>query len=69
MYRIQYQYFDSKGNQQTKLLEEKNLKTIINKMTRHFEKGNELYHISHVSPNLTNYNFEKHFNQLYPIIK
>jgi alcohol dehydrogenase YqhD (iron-dependent ADH family) len=56
--RVQYQYFNKKGEQKTKVLEG-TLKTVIKKMDAHLQK-NELYEISHVSPNIGGYDWEKH---------
>lgn len=59
MFKVQYQFFDSKGNQKTKILERSTLKGLISAMNAHLQKV-ELYQISHVSYNLINYDFEKH---------
>ena len=59
MYHVQYQYFDNKGNQHTKVYESNTMKSLISKMKRHLQ-NNELYEISHVSPNLYDYDFSQH---------
>ena len=59
MPQVQYQYFDSKGNQHTKVIEKKTLPSLITAMKNHLEKV-ELYHISHVSPDLVSYDFTQH---------
>jgi hypothetical protein len=59
MFRVQYQYFDSKGNQHTRVLEKSTLKGLISAMDKHLQTV-ELYSISHVSPNLVSYDFKQH---------
>jgi|LGVF01.2.fsa_nt_gb hypothetical protein len=59
MYYVQYQYFDKNGNQNTKVCSEETLKKLIAKMKKHL-RNNELYDISHVSPNLFSYDFTQH---------
>ena len=58
-FTVQYQYFDNKGNQKTKIIEKATLKSLINAMSNHLKKV-ELYQISHVSPNLYDYDFTQH---------
>ncbi len=59
MFKVQYQYFDDKGYQHTKILERATLKGLISAMNAHLQKVT-LYEISHVSYNLFDYDFEKH---------
>ena len=59
MFKVQYQYFNNKGNQHTKILERATLKGLILAMNAHLQKV-VLYQISRVSYNLINYDFEKH---------
>lgn len=59
MFIVQYQYFDSQGMQHTKVLEKATLKGLISSMDKHLQKV-ELYNISHVSPNLVDYDFKQH---------
>ena len=59
MFIVQYQYFDNQGMQHTKVLEKKTLKGLISAMNKHLQNV-ELYQISHVSPNLVDYDFRQH---------
>jgi len=58
MFRIQYNYFDSKGNQKTKDIERTTISALVKVMKKHLE-NNELYHINGVSPNMTLLNMVK----------
>lgn len=57
MFKVQYQYFDSKVDQHTKILERATIKDLISAMNEHLLKV-ELYQISHVSYNLINYDLK-----------
>lgn len=59
MYIVQYQYFDKKGNQKTKMIEKATINALITTMSKHLE-NNELYCISCVSRNLFDYDFTQH---------
>jgi len=59
MFNVQYQYFDHKGVQHSKVIEKNTLQSLITAMKKHLEKV-ELYSISHVSSNLVSYDFTQH---------
>ena len=59
MYIVQFSYFDNKGDQHTKVIEKQTIKSLISAMKKVLDV-NELYHITHVSPNLVGYNFKQH---------
>ena len=59
MYATQFSYFDINGDQHSKVIDKPTLKGLISAMKKVLDV-NELYHITHVSPNLTSYDFTQH---------
>ena len=59
MFKVNYAYFDNKGNQKQKILSRKTLGGLVKAFLKDLETK-ELYHIIGVTPNLKKYDFKKH---------